>query len=153
MAKTIPGFKVIDSYEGRFLYVGLRDVTDLERKRVIDHGMDAIWGSKTSKVDYVKELSSKLDQQSFSPALVHLDLDVLDESEGKVNGYESAGGLSEDELLKSMAMLPHKTDVTSLVVCSFDPNLGDGDQIADIAVRAITSLAGSMIEHGQLTKA
>lgn len=100
VAKTIPGFKVIDSYEGGFLYVGLRDVTDFERTRVTDHGVDAVWGSTASEVDYVKELSSKLDQKSFSPALVHLDLDVLDQSLGnKVNGYESDGDLSEDELL------------------------------------------------------
>lgn len=58
--------------------------------------------------------------------LIRLDLDASDESYAKVNDYPSPGGLFEDELL------PNKTVPRSLTVCSFDPNAGDGDEIARI---------------------
>ncbi len=150
VAATIPGFQKI-TYDKRFLFCGLRESTGGERTRVKKFGMDAIWGSTSQKTDYVKELSGRLSETSFSPALVHLDLDVLDETVGKVNGYETPGGLSVEELVECMKLVPQKTETRSLVVCSFDPNLGDGDKIADIGISAVVALIGSMLQTGQIS--
>ena len=149
LMNTVPGFQPF-SYD-RFLYLGLRDQSQLQRQRVIDAGMCAVWGNSDQKVDFVRELEVHLDARSYSPALVHLDLDVLDASYGKVNDYPSEGGMFESELIACMAMLPKKATPRSLTVCSFDPNAGDGDKIASIAVRAITSFTRSLLEKGLLS--
>ncbi|KAJ5506098.1 arginase [Penicillium expansum] len=148
LMKTVPGFRPF-SYD-RFLYLGLRDQSQLQRQRVIDAGMCAVWGNSDQKVDFVRELEAHLDARSYSPALVHLDLDVLDASYGKVNDYPSEGGMFESELIACMALLPKKATPQSLTVCSFDPNAGDGDRIASIAVRAITNFTRSLLEMGLL---
>ena len=152
IAKTMPGFKQI-SYRDRFLFCGVREVEDVERERIRKYGMDAIWGSSERHVDFATELRQYLSQKRLSPALAHLDLDVLDEKVGKVNGYESAGGMSPEQLTGCLGLVPQKVDAKSLVVCSFDPNLGDGDKIADIGIDAVKNFLVSMIGTGQLKRA
>jgi arginase len=152
LTSTVSGHRVF-SYDGRFLYIGLRDQSPIQRQRVIDAGMSFIWGETSHKVDYHVELKKHLESRSYSPALVHLDLDVLDESYGKVNDYPSPGGLFEDELVACMDLVPRKATPQSLTICSFDPNVSDGDKIAKIAVRAITAFFRGLLDTGVLVAA
>lgn len=141
---TIPGFKPL-SYD-RFLYVGLRDQSDFQRQNVINAGMDLILGSATEKVDFNRELKQKLMAKDYTPALVHLDLDVLDESYGKVNDFPSPGGIFEDDLFACMKTVGTSAKPLSLTVCSFDPNAGDGDKIAAIGIKAIKTFFEALID-------
>lgn len=148
LMNTVPGFSPLE-YK-KFLYCGLRDVTDGQRQTVLDAGAEVIWGRSDQRVDFAAELSRYLDQKDYSPALVHLDLDVLDESIGKVNGYESPGGLHVEQLLQCMETVPRKTAPVSLTVCSFNPNLGDGDKIGKIGVDAIVTFVRGLIDTSTL---
>ncbi|KAJ5729565.1 arginase [Penicillium malachiteum] len=142
--KTVPGFKPL-KYDVNFLYCGLRDQSEVQRQRVIDAGMSSIWGEPGKKVDFVTELSKELDAKSYGASLVHLDLDVLDDSLGKVNDFPSSGSLFESELIQCMSLVPKKSNPKSLTVCSFDPDSGDGDRIARIAIEAITTFVLSLV--------
>jgi len=133
----------------RFLYVGLRDQTDLQRQRVIESGMMSIWGNPSQKVDFAAELKKHLEQRDYSRAVVHLDLDCLDESYGNVNSYPSPGGLFESDLISCMDLVS-KASPASLTVCCFDPDTGDGDKIAQIAIRAIISFTTALLRTGAL---
>ncbi|KAK4862923.1 hypothetical protein LT330_010725 [Penicillium expansum] len=113
--------------------------------------MTSIWGETERKVDFTAELKKHLESGSYSPALVHLDLDVLDESYGKVNDYPSPGGMFEEELVACMGLVPQKATPKSLTVCSFDPNAGDGDKIAGIAIRAVVAFVKSLVEADTLS--
>ncbi|KAL4876557.1 arginase [Aspergillus karnatakaensis] len=150
LMKTVLGFEPFDYT--RFLYCGLRDQSELQKRRVIDAGMQAIWGNAAEPVDFAAELKTRLERANYSPALVHLDLDVLDDSYGKVNDYPSPGGLFESDLIRCMELVPRLAVPRSLTVCSFDPNAGDGDKIANIAVRAVTAFVESLLESGALAK-
>lgn len=148
LMSTVPGFHPF-KYD-HFLYCSLRDQSDIQRQRVIDAGMNVIWGDPTRKVDFLAVLGAQLSKKSFSPALVHLDFDVLDESYGKVNDYPSPGGMFEPDLICCMKLVPKKAVPTSLTVCSFDPDVGDGDKIVKIGIRAIRTFMQSMIDTGEL---
>ncbi|KAG0671254.1 hypothetical protein C6P45_001018 [Maudiozyma exigua] len=132
----VPYFKPLEY--NKFLYCGLRDVNDVQRVRVTEKNhMDVIWGDKHHKVDYIKLFRKQLQAKDYGPALIHLDLDCLDESYGKVNDFPSPGGLHENELLECIGMIPKYAEPKSLTICSFDPDCGgDGDRIAQIAVNA-----------------
>jgi arginase len=147
--EQIPGY-VPMNYDERFLYVGLRDITPMQRSTVADAGVDVIWGNADKRVDFAGELEKRLDTRKFCPALVHLDLDVLDESVGKVNGFESSGGLYEEDLVKCMSLVPEKATPVSLTMCSFNPNLGDGDKIARIGIRAAVAFVEGLISASAL---
>ncbi|EPY52280.1 arginase [Schizosaccharomyces cryophilus OY26] len=151
LMKTVPGFEPFDYH--RFLYCGLRDQSEVQRQRVIDAGMECIWGDTSRKVDFAHDLNTQLERRSYSPALIHMDLDVLDESCGKVNDYPSPGGLLESDLIACMNLVPQKCTPKSLTVSSFDPDAGDGDKIAQIAIRAISTFVQSLMETGVLSKA
>lgn len=150
MTRSIPGFSPLD-YR-KFLYCGLRDVDESQKQTVLTAGADVIWGNAMEKLDFSQQLEQRLQKRDYSPALVHLDLDVLDESVGKVNGYESAGGIYEEDAIRCMSIVAQRARPASLTVCSFDPNLGDGDKISAIAIRAVTAFVLSMIESGDLSK-
>lgn len=149
LTETIPGYSAT-TYK-KFIYCGLRDITDGQKDTVRKAGADVIWGDANNKVDFSEELSHALEKKSYSPAIVHLDLDVLDEKIGKVNGYESPGGLTEEDIVKCMDLVPRKAAPKSLTVCSFNPNLGDGDKVAAIGVRAIVTLFKALIETSTIT--
>ncbi|KAL3459589.1 Arginase/deacetylase [Aspergillus heterothallicus] len=143
LMNTVPGFTP-RIYRDRFLYCGLRDHTPLQRRRVLDAGMAAVWGGARAdaKVDFAAQLERELSAREYGPAPVHLDLDVLDESYGK------GGLIACMDLVPRMRMTPQ-----SLTVCSFDPDAGDGDRIAGIAVRAVTAFVRALLDTNNLVKA
>lgn len=150
LTNTIPGFSP-RTYD-KMVYCGLRDIDESQKQTVRKAGAEVIWGEANKRVDFAGELTKSLSRRDFSPALVHLDLDVLDETLGKVNGYESPGGLLEEDLIKCMDLVPRKATPTSLTVCSFNPTLGDGDKIATIAVKAIVTFIRSLLDTKVLIK-
>ncbi|TKX22443.1 arginase-like protein [Elsinoe australis] len=145
---TVPGYRPL-KYD-KFVFCGLRDIDEEQRDTTKEAGPVVIWGDIETKVDYPAELAKILDKSKYDSALVHLDLDVLDQSLGKVNGYESPGGMFEDEVMACMDMVPQKAEPVSLTVCSFNPNLGDGDKIGVIGVRAIVTFAKSLLQTGAI---
>ncbi|KAL2839634.1 Arginase/deacetylase [Aspergillus pseudoustus] len=154
LMRSVPGFEDKGfNYSDRFLYCGLRDQSSVQRQRVIDAGMHSIWGGETeNKTDFAPKLKAALEKSSYNPALVHLDLDVLDDSYGKVNDYPSPGGLFADDLVECMELVPRLSGPRSLTVCSFDPDAGDGDKIAKIAVRAILAFVKSLLRERALRR-
>jgi arginase len=55
-----PNFKKQFTYD-RFLYCGLRDQSEVQRQRVIEAGMKAVWGKTGRKVDFVRELGGEVE--------------------------------------------------------------------------------------------
>ncbi|KAH8597580.1 hypothetical protein B0O99DRAFT_508324, partial [Bisporella sp. PMI_857] len=104
------------------------------------------------RTNFAKQLGDVLDARDLSPALVHLDLDVLDDSLGRVNGYAAPRGLYEDDLLECLSILPKKVTPAAFTVASFDPRFEGGDKVALLAVDAIKGFVKSLIETGALTK-
>lgn len=142
---TIPGHEPLDLK--RVVHVGMRDVTDLERKRVIDHGLDTVWGGHKRLGTFGQELGEKLkhiifecrDRAAELPVMVHLDLDCLDASLGQANKFAAPGGLLEQDLLDCLGSIAKNAEFwpTSLTVASFDPSYDGAENIARIAIRAV----------------
>lgn len=143
LTSTIPGYERL-TYD-KFLYVGLRDQSEVQRQNVIDAGVDVIWGE--AGIEFHRELTQRMSWKAYGPAIVHLDLDVLDESYGKVNDYPSPNGFFEDDLYKCMEIVGQRGSPISLTVASFDPDAGDGDQIAKIAINALKSFFNALISY------
>ncbi|TIA36199.1 putative arginase [Aureobasidium pullulans] len=137
---TVPGFKLSR----------LTAECTAASGKVKDMKLDVVWGDSTKKVDFSTELGNVLDARALGRTHVHLDLDVLDDTLGKVNDYPSPGGLLESDLISCMELTPKKVAPTSLTVCSFDPHAGNGDKIAKIAVHAISTFMSSLVETGGL---
>ena len=149
LLQTIPGYKPLDL--ARFVHCGLRDVNDMERKRVLDAGYPVIWGRTDKHVDFGAELRKVLDSRAVGPALVHVDLDSLDSTVGQASGFPPApGGLSENDLIECLKILAVQAEPVSLTVASFDPAYDADDKITGVAIRAVVSFVSSLLEGGIL---
>jgi arginase len=149
LMKTVPGHEPLDVK--RVVWCGLRDCSETQIKTVKEAGVDVVWGKADEKVDFTAGLATILDRRDdIKDAHIHLDLDVLDESLGRVNEFPSPGGFLPEDLMGLMQMIPQKVNPTSLVVCSFNPRLEGGDTIARLACQAICRLVKGLKEKGVL---
>ncbi|GKU08250.1 arginase family protein [Fusarium langsethiae] len=149
LMKSVPGHEPLDVK--RVIWCGLRDCTEIQIKGIKDAGVDVVWGKADEKVDFTAGLTAVLDRRDdIKDAHIHLDLDVLDQSLGRVNDFSSAGGFFPEDLTGLMKMIPQKVNPTSLVICSFDPRLEGGDTVARLACQAILQLIGALKENGTL---
>lgn len=148
LASTIPGHVPLTLKN--VVYGGLRVVASDQRRVIEEEGVDAVWGSTTKTVDFEAELRALLQRRRLGSAHVHLDLDVLDESLGRVNEYPSAGGFLAQDLTRVMTMIPTQVQPTSLLICGFNPRLEGGNTIARLAVEAACCFVSGLKENGHL---
>ncbi len=52
---------------------------------------------------------------------VHLDMDALDPSEGRANGYTARGGFTNEKLQALLAAVAGNLPVQALTIASYDP--------------------------------
>jgi arginase len=151
MMQTVPRFQAFDMQ--RFVFCGIRDVNDIEQRRVDDGPMQAVWGGMDRVINYAAELGNALDKNHTKSTMIYLDLDVLDDSYGRVNRISAPGGLFEDDLQDCLRTIASKSMPVSLTVASFDPALEGGNTIAKIGVRAISTTIQLLLASKELRKA
>jgi arginase len=142
---TVPGHSPMNLRES-LIHVGMRDVNDLERQRVLEAGFDVVWGNVEEKVDFAKSLGGRLNQKKLGPTMVHLDVDSLDVSLGKANQFAVPGGLFEKDLEGCLNAILKKTRPVSLTVASFDPSLDKSENLAAITIKAVTNFLKGLID-------
>lgn len=146
--KTAPNHKPMDINRIIFLRVA-RCVRDAD-KQFGTQVWNVVWGDASKKVDFTSDLAAILDRRLLEYTHVHLDLDTLDESLGRVNNFPSPGGFLPEDLTCLMTMIPTKVHPTSLVVCSFDPRLEGGDTVARHAVKGMCTFVRAMKDRQSL---
>ncbi|KAI4596745.1 hypothetical protein KJ359_005087 [Pestalotiopsis sp. 9143b] len=146
---SIPGFEPLD-LQRQLVHCGMRDVTELERSRVMEAGFPVVWGDAEKKVDFEAELRKVLSEKELGETMVHLDLDALDVSVGNVNKFSAPGGLLEDDLEKCLGMIPSETKPVSLTIASFDPSFDKEGRIPPVAIKAVDAFMESLIARGHL---
>lgn len=135
LLQSVPGHQPIDL--NNLVHVGMRDVTEEEKQRVVDAGFDIIWGSTEQKVDFESGLDKFLEKKSLKDTMVHVDLDSLDASIGMANKMATFGGLLEDDLTKCLESVVKYTNPVSLTLASFDPGYEGADKIADVGIKGV----------------
>jgi arginase len=131
LRSTVEGLRPIP--EERIVLVGARDLEPTEEQRLS--------ASKIARAD-ASSLESELDRlaERVGAVYVHVDLDVLDPSEGKANGWAVAGGLTETELAAALAAILARFEVPAAAFTAYDPAADPEGRIPPIAAR----LAGAL---------
>lgn len=89
----------------------------------------------------VSELDSHPWAPEGAPLLVHLDLDVLEPSEGTANEYAAPGGVGSAELVEAIASLGRRFRIAGAVIAAYDPRLDADGRVALIALSLIEAVA------------
>jgi arginase len=135
MTSAIPGFRPLD--EQRVVLAGARDLDPLEAR--------ALDSSRVARVD-PHAIGSGLEAAAVecSSGVVdthlHVDLDVVDTSEGRVNQFAVSGGVTRDDLLAALEATSRKVPVASATLSAYDPGFDTGGRVARLAIEVVAAI-------------
>jgi arginase len=141
LAATVPGFRPVP--ERQAAIVGTRDLDVDERalldsssvqlvdvKRIRNHGLNAalepLWARMQAQTERV---------------YLHIDLDVLDPSDARVNHFPPSGGLTLTELLGIVRLVRERFTLAAAAITAYDPEYDEGQKAVRAAVAVIRELS------------
>jgi arginase len=82
--------------------------------------------------------------QSLAPTMerfyIHLDLDALDPSEGRANGYAARGGFSNENLQKVLAIIAGHLPIGAMTIACYDPSYDRDGKVCASALQAAATV-------------
>ena len=132
LAKTIPGFAAVG--DDRVMLIGARHFDDDENallsctKVVRVPTASVRKGFRDTLADF---------GQRVRDVYLHVDLDVLDTSEGNANSFAVAGGLSLGELLDAIHAIGDVTHIRAVALTAYDPACDANGKMSDAASTVI----------------
>lgn len=144
LRQTIPGFMPVD--ERDVVLVGVRDLEEHQRAPLGASAMRILPGPSFDSTGFLHALDEL--RQRASRTYLHIDLDVLDTSEGRANRFAAAGGLSAQQLEWAVEMVFRRSAVAAAALTAYDPGLDEDGRMARAASRVIATVARSALESG-----
>jgi arginase len=136
LAARLAGFEPVP--ERNVILIGARD---LDSREAIALSHSSISYITPAKMEMLAKAIEALPEE-VENFYVHLDLDVLDKSEGSANSYASGGGLSADELYPALELLQRSGRIRIASLTSYDPACDRDGNIGAIANNAAAILGG-----------
>ena len=131
--ETVPGYRIVP--EENAVLVGIRDVDDREQERLD--------GSPLQVVEPGGDVEPALEtlRSRIEDVYLHIDLDVLDPSEGRANHFAAPGGLTADAVEQVVSAVTGRLSVRAAALTSYDPAVDTDGRIPPIANRLLTRIA------------
>jgi arginase len=140
LAATLPGFEPL--VEQSVVHLGARAFDEGEEAVLAASDMTLITGEEMQGEQGMArslEAVSQLGRERRG-VHVHLDLDVLDESDGIASGYAVGGGPSLAVLRETIAAIGSEDEVIGLTICSYDPAFDIDGRAAKAGLELLTLL-------------
>jgi len=148
LTSTVPGHRAMGL--DKITFCGVRNLSESQFQKLCQSKARVIYGNCNEDTEHInfaaclEEALSEGVSKAKLECLVHVDLDCLDISIGKINEYAAPGGLDENDLLRCLDVVAARRRPVALTIASFNPHLGGGDVIAEIAVKAILGLVKNL---------
>jgi arginase len=133
---TIDGLAPVD--ERNVVLAGVRDLEEHQRAPLDASSLNLVPGRTAAGAEYVSALDG-LGERTGS-AYLHVDLDVLDPSEGRANRFAADGGLTVTELTRAIELAFERLHVVAAAVTAYDPALDSDGRMARAASEAIMTI-------------
>jgi arginase len=135
---TVPGYRPVA--ETNVVLIGIRDIDTPEQDRLDGSGITVVAPGKTAE-----GVTSALDglRERVAGVYLHLDLDVLDPSEGRANAYAVSGGLAAAEVERIIAAVGERFAVHGAAVTAYDPEADPEAKIPTIAAGLMTRVCAA----------
>ena len=137
MAAAIPGFRAIP--DSRVLLVGTRDFDPAESAMLRRSEVEVL--SPADYLDWLPETLKRL-RTSTDAVYLHIDLDVLDPSEGRANAFAADQGLSVREVLYVIQRIRRRFAIAAVALTAYDPSCDPDGRIAWVAGIILDAIAG-----------
>lgn len=129
--ESVRGFEAVP--EERVLLVGARDLEPYQRARVEASELGRL-STEEVRAGALDDRLTALRQRAEAVYL-HIDLDVLDPSEGTVNRWAAPGGLTADQLIDAAGLIARRFEIRAASLASYDPALDHDGRVGRTAVR------------------
>lgn len=136
IASTVPGFRPIPDYN--VCLIGTRDLDPAESE-LLGHS----YTHALSVVEYPDLLPHVLEglRARAETVYLHIDLDVLDPSEGRANSFAADGGLRIRDVLNVIGMIRDFLPIGAVALTAYDPACGDDARIPAAAFTILEEIA------------
>jgi arginase len=140
LRETIPGFRPVPVE--RVVLVGERDFDAAERERLATAAIPAV-APEEIRAHGAAALTAPLAglRDRVDAIYLHVDLDVLDPSEGRANALAVPGGLSLDEVLAVIRAVGERFTIAAAGITSYDPLLDPDGRVAAAGVQIAMEIA------------
>jgi arginase len=126
--------------EASAVLAGGRDFDPLEQERLEASAVRHLPPNEIAADDAVARAVDGLDP-SPSGVYLHLDLDVLDPGEARVNIYSAPDGLTADQLVAQVGALLDSCPVRAVSLTAYDPEVDADGRVPPIAMRVLEAVA------------
>jgi arginase len=133
---TIDGLAPVD--ERDVVLAGVRDLEEHQRAPLEGSALRLVPGRAAAGPAYEAALDA-LGEHAGS-AYLHVDLDVLDPSEGRANRFAADGGLTVAELARAIELAFGRLHVVAAAITAYDPALDSDGRMARAASEAIRTV-------------
>jgi arginase len=133
LAERFESFRpVLDS---QVIQIGVREKDPPEVQLLQESGIKQI------PTVALAELPEVLRQLGTNTVYVHVDLDVIDTSEGRANGWACGGGLSLNQLRDALELIGCRASIVAGAVTCYDPAVDADGRIGRAIPRIVELLA------------
>jgi arginase len=135
LARSIEGFEPVP--DKAVVLIGARD---------LDPGEGAALARSEIVRLNVENAPNEIERvlHSLAPTMekfyIHLDLDALDPSEGRANGYTARAGFLNENLQKLLATIASHLPVEALTIAGYDPSYDSDGRVCAIAFEAAATV-------------
>jgi arginase len=129
----------------RVVLIGERDFDAAERTRLAASGIPIVAPEAVRAHGAVAAVATPLDalRDRVDAVYLHVDLDVLDPSEGQANPLAVPGGLSLDEVCAVIRAVGERFTIAAAGITSYDPALDGDGRVAAAGVRIAREIAAA----------
>jgi arginase len=133
---TIDGLKPVD--ERDVVLAGVRDLEAHQRSPLEASAVKVVPGRAAAGSEYGAALEAL--SARATRAYLHVDLDVLDPSEGPANRFAADGGLTLRELEQAIELAFDRLQVAAAAITAYDPSLDADGRMARAATAVISTI-------------
>ena len=138
LRETIPGYRVVP--EANVVLVGIRDINPPEEERLQVSPLQVVGPAQAA--ERIGPALNRL-REHVADAYVHLDLDVLDPSEGRANEYAAAGGIVAADVGRIIDAVGDCLVIRGAAVTAYDPAADPEGKIPSTAAALMTRIVAA----------
>lgn len=141
LLSTFPGFEPVA--DRQVILLGARDFDPPERQLLEMSAITLIETPQLRQTSVESALQPALERvRQLTPRIyLHIDLDVLDVSEARVNHFSSSGGLTLDELLRVVRFVCSHASLAAAAITAYDPATDESDRALNAAAEMVALLS------------
>jgi arginase len=138
LRETVPGYRAVP--EANVVLVGIRDIDAGETERLASSEIQVV--EPAGAAEAIDPAVGRL-RERVEDVYLHVDLDVLDTSEGFVNEYSAPDGLTADAVERAVDAVTGGLAVRAAALTAYDPAVDADGRIPPIATRLLCRIAAA----------